>query len=216
MIEATSFLFFSILRNQVKTLLQQADYVFDDKALFDAFNECIERAGNHESNIKTALVENIKTRLANPGEDLDFSGRDDAFIVDESNADDILDEIFDAAGLRGALIKIGLERGKIRVPCVFFSDDFTVGDVDMAGEQDALCCISISNSKDIEEAINSVAYADRSFDFWNDILMPLGIDDEVEDKLDAAGIDSDNYDHAGGDKNGGVCYYDRYYRKHDE
>jgi hypothetical protein len=208
----------SITHAEMKTMLHQADYIFENKVLLDAFNECLERAGTHNAHVKIDLDKNIKTRLAEPGEDLDFSG-DNAFVVDESNADDMLEDILIAASVSDALIMMGkvhAESGDVRVPVVFFSEDFTVGDVDMAGERDDLCCLSISHSQAVETALKSVRDFNPSFDFWNDVLSPLCIDEEIEIRLDAAGIDPDNRDHTGGEQSGNLFYYDLYYHKYDQ
>lgn len=185
-----------------------------------AFDECLERAGNHAGmTTKITVAENIKTRLANPDEDLDFSGRDDKFCVVTSNADDLLEEILVAAGITDYLIllgKIETEKQELLIPMIFFASDFDVGDVDMAGEDDELCCISVCHNDDIESALKAVMRADSAFDFWNDVLSPLGIDDLIVEKLDAANINPDCFDHSGGESSGPLYYYDLYYRKVDD
>jgi hypothetical protein len=199
-------------------------YVFanDMKRLYEAFEECLGRATDHaQKNVENGL-EYHQASDEPEGNEWIFDAKmrgDEVIEVNESNIDDILTEILANAGVSDALMLIGKvndESGDVRVPVIFFSEDFIVGDVDMAGDEDALCCISVSYGKDIDTALKCVMNADPVFDFWNNILIPLGLDDDIEEKLDAAGINLDNFDHAGGETNDGICYHDLYYQKHDE
>jgi hypothetical protein len=206
-------------------VLQQCDYLFTSAPLLEAFDACLETMKREMSTQGAfSLNENVNTILVEAFDE-DLSGTQKFAVPDAKAAVDTLEAIFSAFAneyvfptplfLEGRYLDC---EGRLEpaVPICFHAGMFRVSDV---STDDLFHEISISYDAALDADMTAVhaAQGGQVFDAWNVIYSPLGVDDEVTEALEGAGIDPASFDHEGGETAEGRSYHDFYYRNnHDE